>query len=112
VASIFIEDVMRTGPLQPYVAEEAIGTAAAAGIAGRSERTVRNWCLERKIGRRIGGRWAVSVVALDMVLAGDEEALAAYLRGERDGAVSSYYEARAIQVSSAPAPQPAPPALN
>jgi len=71
------------GPLQPYDPAEAIGTEHAARRAGKSQRTVREWCAQHQIGRRIGGRWAVSAPALEMLLADDDEALQAYLRGER-----------------------------
>jgi hypothetical protein len=45
------------------------------------------------IGRRIGGRWAVSNVALRMFLDGDQDALKAYLAGDRHSAnVTEYFE--------------------
>jgi Helix-turn-helix domain len=64
--------------LVPFAKEERISVKEAAAVAGRSERTVRNWCVERGIGRRVGGVWAVSKVALVMWLDGDLAALAAY----------------------------------
>jgi hypothetical protein len=69
--------------LKPPVLAERIGTAEAARRAGRSERTIREWCCLHRIGRRIGGRWAVSAVALDMLLNGDIQSLDAYLAGNR-----------------------------
>jgi hypothetical protein len=58
------------------VRERQVGEAAT--IAGKSERTLRNWCVEHGIGRRIaGGAWAVSRVALQMVLEGDLDGLSA-----------------------------------
>jgi hypothetical protein len=88
---------MKAVILQPYDPAEAIGIAVAASRAGKSDRTIRNWCLDRQIGRRIAGRWAVSAVALDMLLAGDEDSLQAYLAGDRSSArVVSYYIARSI----------------
>jgi hypothetical protein len=81
--------------LVPFTAAEGLTIGEAATIAGRSERTLRNWCAEHGIGRRIaGGTWAVSKVALAMLLDGDLEALAAYRdRGERASSapVASYY---------------------
>jgi hypothetical protein len=81
--------------LVPYAAEEKISIKRAAQIAGMSERTLRNWCVEHGIGRRIaGGAWAVSKVALAIFLDGDLEVLAAYRdRGERGSSelVAGYY---------------------
>lgn len=58
-------------------------------------RTIRDWCLLHDLGRRIGGQWAVSRVALAMFLDGDQEALAAYLRGDRSSStVIAYFERR------------------
>ena len=50
---------------------------------GKTDRTNRNWCLDHQIGRRIAGHWAVSAPALDMLLAGDNDGLQAYLAGDR-----------------------------
>jgi hypothetical protein len=89
----------RPAVLRPFNPAEAIRITNAATLAGKSERTIRNWCLERHIGRRIGGHWAVSIVALDMLLAGDHEGLVAYLAGDRTSArVVSYYTARSIRL--------------
>jgi hypothetical protein len=85
--------VLRT--LVPFANEERISVSEAAGIAGKAERTIRNWCVDHGIGRRVaGGTWAVSKVALAMLLDGDLEALAAYRdRGARGSSepVASYY---------------------
>ena len=87
--------------LQPFNPAEVIGTAKAARQAGRSERTMREWCVAHKIGRLIGKRWAVSQVALDMLLNGDKEGLAAYHAGDRTSPrVRSYYERRSIPLPS------------
>jgi len=79
----------------PFADEERTSIKEAARTAGKSERTVRNWCAEHGIGRRVaGGTWAVSKVALAMLLDGHLEALAAYRdRGERasSASVASYY---------------------
>jgi hypothetical protein len=88
---------MKAVILQPYDPAEAINITVAASRAGKCDRTIRNWCLDRQIGRRIAGRWAVSAVALDMLLAGDVDSLQAYLAGDRSSArVVSYYIARSI----------------
>jgi helix-turn-helix protein len=88
---------MKPAILRPYHAPEVIGVAEAAQRAGRSERTIREWCALHQIGRRIGGQWAVSQTALDMFLHGDSEVLEAYLAGDRTSqGVLSYYERRSI----------------
>jgi hypothetical protein len=69
--------------LIPYDVREAISVACAARIAGKSETTVRTWCRRHHIGRHVGGAWAVSRVALAMLLEGDLDALAAYHDGAR-----------------------------
>jgi hypothetical protein len=78
--------VLRT--LDPFTIEECIPIGEAARIAGRTERTIRNWCVEHGIGRHVGGRWAISKVALMMWLNGKHDALAAY----RDGGVRASWE--------------------
>jgi hypothetical protein len=66
----------------------------AAGIAGKSESTMRAWVEEQGLGRRIGGgTWSVSRVALAMFLDGDDRALRAYHAGDRSSEiVMGYYE--------------------
>jgi hypothetical protein len=79
--------------LRPYTRAEAIPVAEAARIAGRSVRTMREWCLRHDLGRRIGGQWAVSKIALAMHLDGNKEAVAAYLAGDRSSPiVTEYFE--------------------
>jgi hypothetical protein len=61
----------------------------AAAVAGKSQRTLRNWCIEHGIGRRVAdGTWVVSRVALAMLLDGDLDALASY----RDFGVRASFE--------------------
>lgn len=82
--------------LIPYDRREAISLRKAAEISGRSQTTLRAWCGKFLIGRRIvGGPWEVSRVALDMLLAGHQSALNAYLRGDRSGPLVAPYFARA-----------------
>jgi hypothetical protein len=70
--------------LVPFDRREAIGLRTAAEIAGRSESTVRSWCQNAFIGRRVaGGPWQVSRPALLMWLDGDRQTLRAYLDGDR-----------------------------
>lgn len=70
--------------LIPYDNREAISLPLAAGIASRSQSTLRTWCHIHHIGRRVaGGQWSVSRVALMMLLESDAKALKAYLDGDR-----------------------------
>lgn len=80
--------------LTPYDPREGMGLKEAAGRAGKSETTLRNWCVQQGLGRRVGGGvWVVSKVALAMFLDGDRKALAAYLAGDRSSSlVKSYFE--------------------
>jgi hypothetical protein len=82
---------------------EFVGTAEAAERAGVAIRTVREWCAApQAIGRKIAGRWYVSQVALDMLLNGDKQALAAYRAGDRSSdQVRSYFLRRGIGLASA-----------
>jgi len=68
--------------------------AAAAERVGKSASTLRNWCEQNAIGRRIGnGHWEVSRIALQMFMDGNTEALGAYHAGNRtDPAVIAYFE--------------------
>jgi hypothetical protein len=78
--------------LSPFDIRECICLKDAAAIAGRSESTLRAWCNEHGLGRRIGGgTWSVSRVALAMFLDGDTKALRAYHAGDRIGAVVMPY---------------------
>jgi hypothetical protein len=84
-----------TSILIPFDAREAIDIKAAAKIAARSESTVRIWCEDKGIARKVAGSaWFVSRVALAMLLDGDLQALAAYRRGERreSTVVAAYFE--------------------
>jgi hypothetical protein len=63
--------------------KEALSVTCAAEKAGKSQTTIRGWCRRYHIGRRVGGEWAVSRVALAMLLEGDHDALAAYHDGAR-----------------------------
>ena len=86
--------VERRYVLSPYNKREGMPVEKAAELAGRSDGTIRNWCVQFEIGRRIaGGNWEVSRVALQMLLDGEMEALAEYHTGERtDPRVIAYFE--------------------
>lgn len=78
--------------LTPFNPREAISVNIAASRAGKSPRTIRLWCEQHGIGRRVaGGPWMVSAVALAMLLDGDAIALASYLSGDRDSDVVAAY---------------------
>jgi hypothetical protein len=71
--------------LVPFDRREGLTLNAAAAESGKSPGTVRNWCIEHGIGRKVGGgNWVVSKVALAMYLDGDDVALSAYLSGDRE----------------------------
>src|ERR1700712_5619036 len=70
--------------LVPFDKRECISLKEAAGVAGKSESTMRAWVEEHGLGRRIGGgTWSVSRVALAMFLDGDAKALRTYHTGDR-----------------------------
>lgn len=80
--------------LTPYDKREGFSLGEAAAVAGKSVGTIRNWCIQHGLGRRIGGgTWVVSKVAFAMFLDGDAAALAAYHSGDRSGQlVAPYFE--------------------
>jgi hypothetical protein len=69
--------------LTPFDAREALTLQEAAKLATVSETTIARWCNEFHIGRKIGGTWRVSRVALHMKLDDNGWALVAYLDGDR-----------------------------
>lgn len=84
--------------LIPWDRNEAITVDEAAFAAKKSASTIRQWCRDRHIGRRVaGGAWMVSHPALNMLLNDDTEALAAYLKGERQAdRVGRYFDRLAL----------------
>jgi hypothetical protein len=79
--------------LIPFDSREAVSISEAARIAGRTVVTMRAWAAIHDLGRMVGGRWAVSRVALAMHLDNDRKALQAYLDGDRHSpGVISYFE--------------------
>jgi hypothetical protein len=79
--------------LLPFDVREALTLREAAILAGRTAVTIRTWCSIYDLGRRIGGQWRVSKVALAMYLDSNREALRAYLSGDRQSeAVLEYFE--------------------
>jgi hypothetical protein len=78
--------------LTPYDPDEVLTLDRAANRARKTQNTIRNWCESEGIGRKIGGRWCVSKVALEMHLDGRTNALSRYLRGDRtSGEVVAYF---------------------
>jgi hypothetical protein len=80
--------------LIPYDPREGISLNEATALTGKKVGTIRNWCVQHHLGRRVGGgTWVVSKVALAMFLDGDVKALQAYHGGERtDPCVIAYFE--------------------
>ena len=86
--------------LVPFDAREAITLRQAAVRANKSESTMRSWCVQHGLGRRVGdGSWNVSRVALAMFLDGDLKALQAYHAGDRASPlVAQYFERTGVAV--------------
>jgi hypothetical protein len=79
--------------LIPFDPRECISRSDAAKKAGVTSGTISGWCEKYGIGRRIGGQWKISKVALRMHLEGARGALAAYHAGNRtDPRVIPYFE--------------------
>ena len=78
--------------LIPYDSREGISLSRAAQVAGKSVSTMRSWCIQHGLGRRVGGgTWIVSRVALAMFLDGDIGALSTYLAGDRSSNLVKLY---------------------
>ena len=86
--------------LIPYDRREALALKEAAHMAGRSKSTLRSWCLNHNIGRRVGGGpWQVSRPALLMFLDNDKAALRRYHAGDRDSeTVLGYFNRARVPV--------------
>lgn len=56
--------------LRPYDSANWMGTSEAAKLAGVSEYTIRIWCTQYGIGRKVAGRWRVSRTLLAQLLNG------------------------------------------
>lgn len=69
--------------LRPFDVSEAVPVSIAARIAGVKPRTMQCWAAEKGIGRKVGGHWRISRVALAMYCDGDMAALRAYQSGDR-----------------------------
>ncbi|MGB8744225.1 MAG: helix-turn-helix domain-containing protein [Xanthobacteraceae bacterium] len=79
--------------LVPFDARESMTLAAAAELCRKSTETIRSWAQRHGIGRKIGGTWHISRVALQMFLDDATTALSAYHAGDRsDPAVRAYFE--------------------
>ena len=80
--------------LIPYDPREGISLSEATALTGKKVGTIRNWCVQHHLGRRVGGgTWVVSKVALAMFLDGDAKALRAYHTGDRSSElVASYFQ--------------------
>src|SRR5436189_5532178 len=79
--------------LLPFDPRESISIAVAMRLSGKAGNTIRLWAERYGIGRKIGGDWHISRVALRIFLDGDTATLSAYHAGKRtDPAVRSYFE--------------------
>jgi hypothetical protein len=81
--------------LDPYHAREAISMAIAAQKAGKEHKTMWRICKKHGLGRKLpDSQWAVSIVALNIYLEGNLQALSAYHQGIRGGPlVARYFKA-------------------
>lgn len=78
--------------LIPFIPEEALSTAEACALLGRSKRSLDNYIKDYGIGRRVRGRVVVSRVAVQMFLEDDWDALSLYVSGDRSSdRVTAYY---------------------
>ena len=85
--------------LVPFNRREKLTLKQAAEIAGLHVETIRRWCSLKDVGRKIGGRWAVSHPALLMFLDNDRHALRDYHAGHRSGGlVEAYFERAGMRV--------------
>src|SRR5919202_6974416 len=71
------------GLLNPFSTAEAMSPGEAEERGGWAVVTLRERAVKYGLGRKIGGRWIFSRVALELFLNGQDEALAAYHRGDR-----------------------------
>ena len=77
----------------------ALTLQQAAARARKSPGTIRNWCESEGLGRRIGGGWCISKVAMDLFLDGEATALGKYLRGDRkDATVVAYFKRHNLSI--------------
>ena len=65
--------------------DELVDVKTAADHAGRSDKTIRLWCREYGIGRQsgVGATFEINLIALEMVLHGDFQALEMLRAGDR-----------------------------
>jgi hypothetical protein len=96
-----MSETQQTHPFDP---RECISRSDAAKKAGVTGGTISGWCEKYGIGRRIGGHWKISKVALRMHLEGAYEALAAYHAGARtDPKVVRYFVQEGLEALITPA---------
>jgi hypothetical protein len=77
----------------PFDVRESMSIAVAAKLSGKAGNTIRLWAERHGIGRKIGGDWHISRVALRIFLDGNMVALAAYHAGDRTNPlVRPYFE--------------------
>lgn len=85
--------------LVPWEPREVMTIANAARFLCQSEANVRRLCARYDLGRRVGGPWAVSRVALTMYAENASKALRLYHQGDRSSPeVVAYYRRLGIPV--------------
>ncbi len=91
------------GLLSPYISEEAALMGVAVQRTGWSDATLRDRAVRFGLGRKIGTRWTFSRVAIELFLNGQDEALAAYHRGDRsDPIVAETFERLDVPLTPPP----------
>jgi hypothetical protein len=79
----------------PFDKCESMRISKAAEFAKKAENTIRLWAERYGIGRKIGGQWYISRVALIIFMDGDMAALDAYHSGDRSNPLIRPYFERA-----------------
>ena len=59
----------------PFDLRESMSIAVAAKLSGKAGNTIRLWAERHGIGRKIGGDWHISRVAIRVFLDGDQQLL-------------------------------------
>lgn len=78
--------------LLPFDPDEVISLPAAAARMGKSEATARCWGIKHALARKLDTQWAFSVVAVEMFVEGNTDALELYHAGDlTHPSVVAYY---------------------
>ena len=71
------------GPLVPFRLDLVMSLADASERSGRAINTVRTWCAQHHLGRKVGGTWHIDAIAFELYVDGRFDALERYLNGDR-----------------------------